>query len=131
MKQQQKMLLPFVCLFLAITLLVLPFSARLKNWQLDSGVLMAANLLFFVTTVAVFSIQQKALHNVNPNVFVRSILSGVMIKMLVCVVAIIVYRLLFSKSFSKVSVFVAMFFYLFYLAVEVTVLMKMNKQKNA
>ncbi len=131
MKQQQKVLLPFIFLFLAITILVLPFRVQLKNWQLDSGVLMAANLLFFITTIAVFSLQQKALHNANPNVFVRSILSGVMIKMLVCVLAILAYRFLFSKSFSKISVFAAMFFYLFYLAAEVTVLMKMNKQKNA
>ena len=130
MKDQQKKLLPLFYLFSALTFLIIPFKNYLHRWGISGSVLMIANLLFYILSVVVFWMQQKALNNKNPNVFVRSVLGSVMIKMLVCVVAIIFYKIFFAGVFSKISVFVAMFFYLFYLAVEVSILLKMNKQTN-
>ncbi len=131
MKDLQKKILPLFYLFTVITFLIIPFKNYLHKWGISGSVLMIANLLFFVMSIVIFIMQQKALMNKNPHVFVRSILGSVMIKMLVCVLAIILYKICFGIYFSKISVFVAMFFYLFYLAVEVSILLKMNKQNNA
>lgn len=75
--------------------------------------------------------QKKALNNANPNVFVRSVMGGMLIKMFVVITAVIVYRLVAGNSVSKVSVFASMFLYLLYLGVEVAIITKLNKQKNA
>ena len=126
-----KFFLPIIYLFIALSLLIFLFSAIIKIPDVDSAVLMVANTFFLLLTLIVFLMQQKALKNINPNVFVRSVLGGVLIKMFACILAIFVYRFLFKNSFNKISVIIAMFFYLFYLATEVAVLLKMNKQKNA
>ena len=54
-----------------------------------------------------------------------------MIKMFVCVIAVVIYVLLIGKAFNRPGVFIALVLYLVYLCVEVAVLMKLNKRKNA
>ena len=58
-------------------------------------------------------------------------MAGMMIKMFVCIIAIFVYWLLMKEKFSKVTVIAGMFVYFIYLAVEVSLVTKLNKQKNA
>jgi hypothetical protein len=75
--------------------------------------------------------QKKAMQNANPNVFVRSVMAGTMIKMLIIAGAFIVYVLVAGKAINKPALYISIFLYFLYLAIEVTILMKMNKQKNA
>ena len=75
--------------------------------------------------------QKKAAKNANPNVFVRAVMGGTMIKMAVCLVAVAIYAFAFKKIFSKMSVFAAMFIYFFYLIIEVRMATKLNKKKDA
>jgi hypothetical protein len=125
-----KLLYPLFFLFIGIGAVIFALQSYLPKWGIDSNVLHVSNLLFLVLSVVVFFLQSKAMANANPNVFVRSVMGGVMIKMLFCVLAIILYRIFMGATFSKMSVFVAMFFYLFYLAVEVSILLRLNKKKN-
>ncbi len=131
MKSQGKDLIPFIILFILFN----NFFLFGKNWLaahgLDHLVLIIANTLFFLLSVLVYQMQKKSLRNKNPNVFVRSVMGGTMIKMAVCLVAIAVYALAFKSSFSKMSVLVAMFLYFIYLFVEVKLATKLNKQKDA
>ncbi|UEG49118.1 hypothetical protein LK994_10795 [Ferruginibacter lapsinanis] len=131
MPSQQKTLLPFIAIFSLFGIAVVLMRTTLDKWGLDYRVLLVANALFFIISIITFLLQQKALSHKNPNVFVRSILGSVMIKMFGCVIAIILYRLLAPNSFSKMSVFVAMFLYLIYLAIEVKVILKLNKKPDA
>ncbi len=103
----------------------------LAKWSLDKDVLIIANSLFLILTLITFIIQQKALNNANPHVFVRSVMAGMMIKMFACLIAIFVYWFLMKEKFSKPTVIVAMILYFIYLAVEVRVVTKLNRQKNA
>jgi chromosome condensin MukBEF MukE localization factor len=91
---------------------------------------MAANGLFFIISIISFLIQRKGLHNKNPHVFVRSVMAGMMVKMAICIVAIIAYVYFSGEAFNKRGVFIALFLYLIYLATEVFVVMKMNKNKK-
>jgi hypothetical protein len=131
MKSQGKELIPLILLFVLFNNFFLFGKHWLAKYSLDYLVLIIANSLFFVVSVIVYMMQKKAMRNSNPNVFVRSVMGGTMIKMGVCIVAILIYALAFKSSFSKMSVFAAMFLYLIYLFVEVRLATKLNKPKNA
>jgi len=130
MKSQAKELLPFIFIFIVFNTFFLFGKEWLAKYGIDQFVMIVANSLIFVLNVLVYSMQKKALKNTNPNVFVRSVMAGMMIKMAVCVVALLIYALAFKKTFSKMSVFASMFLYLIYLFVEVRAAGKLNKQKN-
>jgi len=131
MNSQKKIIFPLFIIFLFLSASLSISKTILSKWGIDYKVLLVANALFFLVSLGVFFMQKKALYHTNPNVFIRSVMAGMLIKMGVCVFAVIVYRLLAGNSVNKVSVFVAMFLYLLYLAVEVRVIMKLNRQKNA
>lgn len=130
MKNEGKELLPLIILFIVFNNFFLFGKNFLGRYGLDYLVLIVANSLFFVVSVVVYKMQKKAARNTNPNVFVRSVMGGTMIKMAVCIVAIAIYAFAFKSSFSKMSVFASMFLYLIYLAVEVRLATKLNKPKN-
>jgi hypothetical protein len=120
-------------LFLVFTLTILVLYAIrgiLAQLGIDFTILNIANGIFFLLSLLTFIMQRKALENSNPNVFVRSVMGGMLIKMFVTISVVIVYRLIAGNSVSKVSVFSAMFLYLLYLGVEVAVITKLNRKKN-
>ena len=131
MNSRKKIIVPLIAIFVVFTGSLTACKALLSRWGIDYNVLIIANVLFFLVSLLAFFMQQKALANSNPNVFVRSVMAGMLIKMFVCIAAVIVYRIIAGSNVNKVSVFAAMFLYLLYLAVEVAVLTKLNKQKNA
>jgi len=130
MNSQKKIIVPLVVIFILFSASLNITKNLLAKWGMDYNVLIVANLLFFLISMLAFFMQKKALGNSNPNVFVRSVMAGMLIKMGVVVTAVIVYRLAAGNNVSKVSVFASMFLYLLYLGVEVAVITKLNKQKN-
>lgn len=130
MNSQKKIVVPLVVIFILFSASLNVTKGLLAKWGIDYNVLIVANLLFFLISMLAFFMQKKALSNSNPNVFVRSVMAGMLIKMGVVVTAVIVYRLAAGNDVSKVSVFASMFLYLLYLGVEVAVITKLNKQKN-
>jgi hypothetical protein len=131
MRSGTKEVLPFILIFIVFNNFFLFGKNFLAKWGLDHLVLIIANSLFFLINILVYAMQKKALKNANPNVFIRSVMAGMMIKMAICIIAIMIYALAFKNTFSKYSVFAAMFLYFIYLAVEVRAATKLNKQRNA
>jgi RsiW-degrading membrane proteinase PrsW (M82 family) len=131
MKFIPKSLYSLLIVFLVITALIVSCASLFVKYNIDGNVLLAANIIFLVLGIIVFFIQQKALKNSNPNVFVRSVIAGTMIKMFGTVIAVVVYLLANGGSYNKKAVFIALFMYLIYLGVEVIAISKINKQKNA
>ncbi|MEQ1555090.1 MAG: hypothetical protein ABL929_12970, partial [Ferruginibacter sp.] len=74
--------------------------------------------------------QKNALANKNPNVFIRSIIAGMMIKMFSTVLAILIYVVFTGKNYNTKAVFISLLMYLVYLAAEVIALSAENKKKN-
>lgn len=128
MKAQRNILLPLLLIFIIGNGFFLSAKILLVKWGIDGNVLIIANSLFLILSLITFFIQQKALRNSNPNVFIRSVMGGMMIKMFVCIIAVFIYWLLMKDKFSKVTVFAAMILYLIYLAVEVRLVTKLNRQ---
>ncbi|MES2849132.1 MAG: hypothetical protein V4685_08755 [Bacteroidota bacterium] len=131
MKNQGKELLPLILLFIVFNNFFLFGKSWLAKHGIDYLVLIIANSIFFVVSLLIYQMQKRALKNSNPNVFVRAVMGGTMIKMAVCLIAVAIYALAFKNVFSKMSVFAAMFLYFFYMFVEVRMATKLNKKKNA
>jgi len=131
MNARNKLIMPLITLFVIFSGSVVASRNLLAKWGIDSDILVIANIIFFLVSLLAFFMQQKALNNSNPNVFIRSVMGGMLVKMGVVITAVIVYRLVAGNAVSKVSVFAAMFLYLIYLVVEVAVITKLNKQQHA
>ncbi len=131
MKAKRNLLLPLLLVFIFCNGFFILAETLLVKWEIDTDVLKIANILFLLLALVTFFIQQRALQNKNPNVFVRSVMAGMMIKMFTCIIAIFIYWFIMKDKFSKASVIAAMFIYLIYLVVEVMQITKLNRQKNA
>ncbi len=131
MKAKRNLLLPLLLVFIICNGVFISAKTLLAKWGIDNGVLIIANSLFLLLALITFFIQQRALQNKNPNVFIRSVMAGMMIKMFTCIIAIFIYWFIMKDKFSKASVIAAMFVYLIYLVIEVMLITKLNRQKNA
>lgn len=130
MKLFGKILLPILIIFVLLSIFILFANTLWQKGNVDKNVLLGANVLFLITGVLVFFLQKKALTNPNPNVFVRSIIGGMMIKMFSTVIAVLAYVVLEGNGYNKNAVFISLFMYLIYLAAEVYAISKVNKKKN-
>ncbi|HSN60424.1 MAG TPA: hypothetical protein VLR49_05795 [Ferruginibacter sp.] len=131
MSPTARFLLPLFTVFAIINILIFSLKSILIKFNVDSSVLLGANAIFLLTNILVFLYQHKALSNPNPNVFIRSVIAGMMLKMFVCAIAVLAYVVIIGKDYNKKAVFISLFFYLIYLAVEVAILMRLNNKKNA
>jgi hypothetical protein len=97
----------------------------------DFRFLHATNFLLFLFGFISLFIQERAIDAKNPNVFLRSVLGGTMIKMFGMVIVILAYVMWKRESYDAASIFVSMIFYLIYLSVEVIWLMKKYRTAHA
>ena len=122
----------YALLFLVFTLLSIIISLLknigLNRFNFDTSLLRAANLFFFWLSLITLALQIKSMKNKNPNVFIRSVMGGILIKMFGSLLAVFVYVIYNNYKFDKGSMFLGLCFYLFYLMAEVTTLMKLNKK---
>lgn len=131
MKLLGKMLLPVLVIFIATSCFIFLANPLWVKYHIDKNVLLGANLLFMLISVFAFFIQQNALKNPNPNVFIRSVIAGMMIKMFSTAFAVLAYVLTVGKGFDKKAVFLSLFLYLIYLAAEVMAISKVNRKRDA
>lgn len=131
MKKENKILLPLMLVFLAVNIIIIAAPALLEKWGADNYVLLMGNVFFLFVSLLVFKLQKKALANENPNVFIRSIMSGMLIKMVAIIAALIIYWLVSGKNFHKATVIIAVILYLVYFITGVYCTMQLNKNKNA
>lgn len=131
MQNNRKQVLPLIFLFIFLNAIFLAFRIFLEKKGIDSDVIIAANALLFLSNFITLLIYHKALKNSNPNVFVRSMMAGLLIKLFIIAGAFVTYIVLSDKNINKPAIFISIFLYFIYLAAEVTIVLKMNKQKNA
>jgi hypothetical protein len=126
-----KSVLPLVVTFLILTVIIFAGNIFYTEKGIDYMVLMGGNCLFFLISLLVFRMQYRAMYNSNPNVFIRSVMGGMLIKVFGCVIAVVGYYFISKTAFNKPAVYASMVIYIIYLVVEVRTIMKLNKTKNA
>ncbi len=131
MNQRSKVVLPLVITFILFAAVLVVAWVLWKDSNIDFVVLLFANVLFFLVSLMAFNMQYKAMQNKNPNVFIRKVMTTMLLKMAIALSAVMAYVLGSGKSFNKPAVYISMLIYLVYLVVEVAVVMKLNKRKNA
>ena len=131
MNAPNRVVMPLVAIFIILSGLLLVFSKSLQEKNVDTTVLLAANGLFFILNIIVFLTQKKAIGHSNANVFVRTVIAGMMIKMFACAIAVLAYVVLTGPGYNKKAVFISLFIYLIYLVVEVGTIIRLNKRSNA
>ena len=128
MKSKYSTLILFVSINILCALILLFYPIESINFNL----VFTSNCLLFCLSTLILRIQQKGLNNKNPNAFIQSIMLGMLLKMFVCVIAVLIYVLMSKSGINKNGLLLSMFLYLIYLAVEVSAISKINKQrKNA
>ncbi len=130
MNTSNRLLMPLYILFAAVAIFLLVAGTWLKGLGVDVLVLHIANIFLLLLNIVTVFLQKRALANANPNVFVRSVIGGMMIKMFASVLAILLYVVITGSGYNKPAVFIAMTLYLFYLAAEVYSMLRFNRNTN-
>jgi len=131
MNTQRKFITVLIIIFAVFSIFFLATKSLLAKWGIDNNILLIGNALLLVISLAAFTLQHKALTHSNPNVFIRSIIMGMMIKMFTSAIAVIIYFEWSGNNFSGAAVFIFMFLYFIYMIAEVSAMMKLNKRTNA
>jgi len=122
--------MPVVLVFIALNGFFVAGRNMLNRWGVDQSVVMIGNILLVFITLFSFLMAKRGLNNPNPHAFVRSVYASVMLKLFVCIIAAFVYISIYKSSLNKPGLFVCMGLYLVYTFLEVSILMKMLKQKK-
>jgi len=122
---------PLLVIFFITNILFLTNRARLSQWwDLNVDVLIIGNLILFAATAVSFYLFTRSLNSKNPQAVVRTVYSGVVSKMMICLVAVFIYISIAGKGVNKAGIFGCMFLYFLYTTLEVAILMKLSKQKK-
>lgn len=122
--------IPVIILFVIVNALLIAARTSLESRGFDQGMLIYANILLLAITFFSYLIAQRGLLATNANAFVRAITGSMMIKMLLVIIAIVIYVLSIEGEVNKPSLFTAMALYLVYTFVEVGILMKQVQRKD-
>ena len=130
MQRATKLIYPILAVFIILSSLVIVLKSTLISWGFDPAMLLIANAGLFLLTLIVFFQQIRSMLSGNPNRFVQAVMGGTLIKMMAFAIAILVY-VRTSDNLSKKSVFACLVFYIVYLFVEVMIVNRLNKRKDA
>jgi hypothetical protein len=129
-KNKLKGFLPVIFIFVVLTGFFVSGKNILQRWNVDQDVVIIGNALLFIITLFSFLLSQRGLEHSNPHVFVRSVYLSMMLKLFACIIAAFVYISMYQTNLNKPALFICMGLYLVYTFLEVSVLMKMLKQKK-
>ena len=103
---------------------------RLKDWGFDYPVLVFGNILIFSISLLSYWMAVKGLTTKNAHAFFRWVYGSVMIKLFLLAGIAFVYIMMNKKEVNKPGLFFCMGLYIVYTVIEVSALMKVNKQKT-
>jgi hypothetical protein len=123
--------LPILIIFVIANLLFVAGRSKLAEWNIDATVLLVGNAILFVAIAVSFYLYTKALRNANVQVFLRMLYGSLLVKMVLCLAATLLYVFLAGKV-SKGAIITCFGLYILYTFAEVKILMRFSKlQKNA
>ena len=124
------LLRPMILIFIFLNAFLLAGKDWLAKKNIDQEVLIIGNLVLFVVTLVTFLLTYRSLSAKNPNVFVRAMYGGFIIKFFVVAIAAFIYIMITKKNVNKPALFSCMGLYIVYTFFEVTALLRVLKQKK-
>lgn len=129
-QNSMKLLRPMILVFIFLNAFFLIGKNWLAEKNIDQEVLIAGNLLLFMVTMLTFLLTYRSLKAANPNVFVRAMYGGFIIKFFVVAIAAFIYIMVTKKNVNKPALFFCMGLYIVYTFFEVSSLLRVLKQKK-
>lgn len=128
-KQSIRNFFPAIMFFLVLNSGFLIMMKRLEGWGFDYTVLVFGNLMIFGISFLSYWMAVKGLTTKNNHAFFRWVYGSIMIKLFLLAGVAFVYIMMNQKEVNKPSLFFCMGLYIIYTFIEVSALMKVNKQK--
>ncbi len=125
-----KAFLPLVIVFIVTTLILVVVPSLDFLWNMDRGVMITGNTVLFAATSLSFYLFRQSLKNNRPHVFLRMIYGGMFAKMMVCLIAALIYIMMAGKDISKGAIFGCMFLYFVYSFVEISIILKLGRKQQ-
>jgi signal transduction histidine kinase len=125
-KKVRRSLSFFVLIFLVFNLLVI-FHVFPVGWKMDYRVVLIGNSLLFGVTYVSFLLHIKGLRNPNPHVFVRTMYGSLLVKMLICLVAVMIYAMASGGAINRNGIIACFVLYLLYTILEVRILQRLYR----
>lgn len=129
-KMAVRAFIPLFAVFIVINLLLLLNIPLFGYFSIDRKVVLSGNLVLFAATGVSYYFYQRSLQNNNPHIFMRMVYAGMFIKMLLCLIATLLYVSTAAVQVNRGAIFACMFLYLLYTILEVAVIMKLSKQNR-
>lgn len=130
MQRTTKLIYPILSLFIIISAIIIVLKTKLLAWGFDPALLLIANVGLLLLTLLVFFMQIKSIKSGNPNRFVQAVMAGTLIKMMLFAISVLVY-VRSTEQVNRKSVIACLVFYMLYLIVEVMIVNRLNKKKDA
>ena len=124
--------LPIFAVFLVVSFVIISIPSSLQKWNIDRRVILGGNEVIFIVTAISYWLNIKGLRSSNPYAFVRMVFGSLLVKMLVCCVAVLFYGLL-GHGVNRNGIIGCFILYIVYTFLEVRVLTQLTKKlpKNA
>ena len=131
-KDYRRAFLPVFVFFIIFTVVIFIASRALQTWNTDIMVLSIGNVILYAVTVISYWLHIKSLRSPNPQVFVRMVYGSLLVKMLVCLVAVVIYAKL-APVVNRNAIIGCFILYIAYTFLEVRILTQLTKKlpKNA
>lgn len=116
-------------MFIILNGVLIALQHKLENKKISIDVVLCANLLLFLVSMANIYFQIKSLRNANPNAAIRGVMAGTFIKLFVLAAAAMIYLFAAGEGRSVNAVFVGMGLYIIYTWMEVKISLRLNPKK--
>ncbi len=116
-------------IFFAITLLLVVLKFAISDLSNLFDVLFVGNLVLYAATALSFRLYVKGINAKGTHGFIRMVYSAMMLKMAICIAAVLVYAFVF-KPVNKISVLVFFALYFIYTFAEIKIITRLNKEKK-
>jgi heme/copper-type cytochrome/quinol oxidase subunit 3 len=115
-------------------IIVNSFCFLFKDWldakKIDHLVLIGSNCILFILSATVYYLHKKAAQNKNAYAFVRSVMAGTLIKLVVIAVAVVAYLKLSAENKSVYAIAAGIGLYFIYTFIEVKSAARLNKKNG-
>ena len=129
-KQSLRSFFPAIMIFLVLNSGFLAMMKKLETWGFDYPVLIFGNVLIFGISFLSYWMAVKGLTVKNNHAFFRWVYGSVMIKLFILAGVAFAYIMMNKDKVNKPALFFCMGLYVIYTFIEVSALMKVNKQKT-
>ena len=101
-----------------------------QNPAFDFPSLLIGNVALALVSLLSFNIIKRGIRSGNPNAFVRSKMTGTMLKFFICIAILLIYIFVNDRKIDKPSLFLFLGMYVVYSAIEAVPLSKMARNKD-